>query len=348
MRIGYSYWGFLGSGVLDTPDGSRSYRRPFLDALAAAGHELVLLQANRDLREAGEDLTGSFRWDETGLPELDAVMVEWRWPLPGRNTTDCGRPGHHCDLHRQTELLDHYTHRLGLPTIVWDLDRQLPADDELRRVPTVRVCEFATRPTPGATTLLCPVPDAALDAADPVELARLERTTPLVYVGNQYDRDDEFAAFFAPAATELRHRIVGKWPRTGRWPWLGFSGRCGFAEVEAIHRDAVATVMLLRQRYWQVGHITQRLFEAALAGCVPIMPGHVVDGDQFVPRELVADTGSQVSDIVRAVARMAGSGQHVELIASCLHRLEPMRASRQARVVSRVLAELSATAAASG
>lgn len=52
MRIGYSCWGFLGPGVTDTPDGARSYRRPFLDALAAAGFEVVLLQVNRDLIEA--------------------------------------------------------------------------------------------------------------------------------------------------------------------------------------------------------------------------------------------------------------------------------------------------------
>jgi hypothetical protein len=42
--------------VVDTPDGSRSYRRPFIDGLTAAGHEVVLLQTNRDLVEAGLDL----------------------------------------------------------------------------------------------------------------------------------------------------------------------------------------------------------------------------------------------------------------------------------------------------
>ena len=27
MKIGYSFWGFLGPGVTDTPDGGRSHRR---------------------------------------------------------------------------------------------------------------------------------------------------------------------------------------------------------------------------------------------------------------------------------------------------------------------------------
>lgn len=28
MKIGYSFWGFLGPGITDTPDGGRSHRRP--------------------------------------------------------------------------------------------------------------------------------------------------------------------------------------------------------------------------------------------------------------------------------------------------------------------------------
>src|SRR4051812_30134318 len=43
MRIGYSFWGFLADGVLDTPDGARSYRRPVIDALQRAGNHLVLV-----------------------------------------------------------------------------------------------------------------------------------------------------------------------------------------------------------------------------------------------------------------------------------------------------------------
>ena len=44
MRIGYSCWGFLGPGILDTPDGGRSHRRTLVDGLGALGHQLVLLQ----------------------------------------------------------------------------------------------------------------------------------------------------------------------------------------------------------------------------------------------------------------------------------------------------------------
>ena len=57
MKIGYSMWGFLGSGIVDTPDRSRSYRRPVVDALIAAGNEVVFLQhlyeGKRPFRQLG-------------------------------------------------------------------------------------------------------------------------------------------------------------------------------------------------------------------------------------------------------------------------------------------------------
>ncbi|WP_222844504.1 hypothetical protein [Saccharomonospora sp. CUA-673] len=165
LRIGYSFWGFLGSGVTDTPDGGRSHRRTLMDGLIAAGHQVVFLQANRDLTEAGTDLRETYTWAD-GLPDIDVLVLEWRWPIPGRNTTPCGQPGHTCDLHRQRELLDHYAEQ-GLPTILWDKDQRLPADDHLRRHPSITVAEPALHPSPGAHSLLFPIADEVLDSFDP-------------------------------------------------------------------------------------------------------------------------------------------------------------------------------------
>jgi hypothetical protein len=244
VRIGYSFWGFLGPGILDTPDGGRSHRRTLIDGLIAAGHDIVLLQSNRDLDEAGQDLRRHCRWDG-GLPEIDVLFLEWRWSIPGRNTSPCGSRGHTCDLHRQDELTAHYTLERGTATLLWDKDLQLPTDHSLRTRGNVAVCEPAIHPSPGATSLLFPVADAALDAADPTALAARPRPLPLVYVGNQYDRDDAFDAFFAPAAAQVPHRVAGKWSRTHAWPGLNFTGRCPFTEVEPLYSSALATVLLL-------------------------------------------------------------------------------------------------------
>ncbi|GID29541.1 hypothetical protein [Paractinoplanes brasiliensis] len=340
-QIGYSAWGFLTAGVLDTPDGARAYRRAVIDALQDAGNEIVLLQADRDRWEADVDLDDRYRF-AAGLPELDAVVFEWRWPLPGRNTIDCGTPGHTCDLHRQQELIEHYTTGLATPTVIWDMDRRLPADDPLRARANVRVGEYALRPTPGAITLACPVPDTLLDHADPYRLAAAQRPIPLVYVGNQYGRDDAFDRFFAPAAAQVTHRVAGKWTDTGPWPHVNFTGRCRFNEVADIHRGALATVLLLPERYRTVGHQTSRLFEAVTQGCLPLTPADTVAADRFTPPELHVRDGGEVVEKLHWLQSIAGTPAHQDLIRACLRLLEPYRLSTQIAVLLDTLHALGA------
>jgi hypothetical protein len=342
LRIGYSCWGFLTSGVLDTPDGARSFRRTFIDALHAAGHEVVLVQANRDLVEAGTDLTSAYRFDE-GLPDLDAIVFEWRWPLPGRNTTACGTPGHTCDLHRQQQLLDHYTHDLGLPTVVWDHDLWLPDDDPLRCQANVRVADPALYPSANAITVTSPIPDEALDNADPTALARPPRSLPLVYVGNQYGRDKAFDRWFAPAAAQMVHRVAGKWTNTSAWPHVKFTGRIRFAEVAGLHAQALTTVLLTPERYRTVGAFGTRLFESVTQGCLPLTPADTVGAERLTPTNLHVRDDAELVDRIRWIESIAGTDEHAALIRACLDMLSPYRVSQQADVLLATLHDLAGT-----
>ena len=339
VRLGYSFWGFLGPGITDTPDGGRSHRRPLIDGLTAAGCGIVFLQDNRDLTEASHDLRDCYAW-EAGLPGIDALFLEWRWPVPGRNTTPCGTPGHTCDLHRQDELLARYTTGQQVPTIVWDKDLQLPASSPLRSLPNVTVCEAALAPRPGAVSLLFPVADDDLDRADPAALAAMPRALPLVYIGNQYDRDEAFKAFFAPPAARHGHRVAGKWSRTTDWPNVHFTGRCAFPEVRKLYESALATVLLLPDRYIRAGQMTQRLFEAVLAGCLPVTPATLPFASAFTPSALHAATGVVVANRVTELQHIAGTPRHAELIADCIRRLGIFRLSRQVTTVNRVFRRL--------
>ncbi|MFL1376792.1 hypothetical protein [Nocardiopsis protaetiae] len=336
MRIGYSHWGFLGGGITDTPDGGRSHRRTLLDGLADRGHHIVLLQANRDLAEAGEDFTHQYTWDE-GIPPIDALMLEWRWPIAGRNTTPCGSAGHTCDLHRQRDLIRTYTRGLGLPTLLWDKDLHLAPDDPIRSDPAITVCEAALFPHSGARSLLFPVRDACLDTADPERLAKTRRDLPLVYAGNQYDRDDAFDRYFAPAARHHRHLVAGKWPRTAAWPHVTFVGRRPFAEVESLHRRALTTMLLAPVRYVACGQFTQRLFEAVLTGCLPIGAADMRGVDRVLPADLIAADGAEATRLITHITRIAGTERHAQLIADCLDRLEPFRLSHQVPVIESAL-----------
>ncbi|MGH3754925.1 MAG: hypothetical protein ACRDRP_19950 [Pseudonocardiaceae bacterium] len=337
MRIGYSFWGFLGPGVADTPDGGRSHRRVLVDGLRSRGHDIVFLQPDRDSAEAGLDLSEVYTWD-VGLPEIDVLFLEWRWPIPGRNTTSCGAAGHTCDLHRQQQLLDCYTHARGTSTILWDKDRQLPPDDPLRQTGNVVVCEAALHPTPGAASLLFPVADHALDAADPAALAAASRKLPLAYVGNQYDRDTAFDAFFAPAAATHPHLVAGKWTCTDAWPHVTFIGRVPFTAVAKIYSSTLATVLLLPDRYARVGQMTQRLGEAVLAGCLPLTPATIRGAAQFTPVELHVADAAEVTATLAHLRDIAGTSEHVTLLAGCVRALDLFRLSHQLDVLDRLLA----------
>ncbi|UQA96570.1 hypothetical protein [Streptomyces halobius] len=303
----------------------------------------MFLQADRDRLESGDALGGVYTFD-AGIPDIDALFLEWRWPIEGRNTTACGTGGHTCDLHRQAELLQHYTVRRRTPTVIWDKDRQLREDSIWRRIRNVEVCEAALMPTPGAHRLLFPVDDALLDGADPLALASEDRKTPLGYVGNQYDRDDEFDRFFAPAAARFEHRVGGKWTSTERWPHVTFLGRIPFNAVSRLYRSTLATVLLLPERYAAAGQMTQRIFEAVLAGCLPLAPVGIRHVERIVPEDLVVKTGGQVIRRIDDLQKTAGSRQHAELISECIGRLELFRLSHQVKALESVLKMATAAA----
>jgi hypothetical protein len=308
-----------------------------VDALIASGHDIVFLQPNRDLNEAGTDLTATYIWD-AGLPAVDALFLEWRWPIPGRNTTVCGAVGHTCDLHRQQQLLDHYTLRRATRTVLWDKDQQLPPNDPLRILGNVTVCEPALHPSPGAVSLLFPVADEAIDQADPVTLAAEDRSLPLVYIGNQYDRDTAFTNYFAPAAAHVAHRVAGKWTDTARWPHVNFTGRIPFTEVASTYRASLATVLLAPDRYARSGQFTQRLFEAVLVGCLPFAPASLRSADRVVPPELIVRDASNLVVALTGMKRITAGTAHANLIAQCIERLDPFRLSRQIHTITAVLA----------
>ncbi|MFJ6635808.1 hypothetical protein ACIQMR_31075 [Streptomyces sp. NPDC091376] len=336
MKIGYSFWGFLGNGVTDTPDGGRSHRRPFIDALIAHGHDIVFLQADRDRLEAGEDLGGAYTFDD-GVPHIDALFLEWRWAIPGRNTTMCGSEGHTCDLHRQAQLINHYTVRHQTPTVIWDKDRTLRAESVWRTTSHTRVCEAALAPTHGAHSLLFPVAENLLTQADPVALAAQRRDLVLGYVGNQYDRDEPFDRFFAPAAARVAHLVAGKWTETDRWPHVHFLGRIPFEAAAGVYGRSLATVLMLPERYAAVGQMTQRIFEAVLAGCLPLAPADIRYVNRFVPDELVVRSGRDVIKRLSHLREIAGTQQHADLIAACVDRLRLFGLSKQVDTLESLL-----------
>jgi hypothetical protein len=119
---------------------------------------------------------------------------------------------------------------------------------------------------------------------------------------------------------------------------VSFRGRVPFGEVAEIHGRALATVLLLPDRYAAVGQMTQRLIEAVLAGCLPLTPTSIPGAARFTPRQLHVTGGGDVIDALAWLHRIAGTTEHVELITDCLQALEVFRLSRQLDVLDDLLA----------
>jgi hypothetical protein len=160
----------------------------------------------------------------------------------------------------------------------------------------------------------------------------------LVYVGNQYDRDDHFAKFFACAAPHLRHGVFGKWTRTNDWPAITFHGRVPFANVYPILRGATATPLLSPKRYRAAGQVTQRIFEAVLNGCFPLAPHDIKDIQSLLPEHLVVSEGADIPRMCARLGALRETPEYSAAILDCARRLAPFRASKQYDLFERIMA----------
>ncbi len=331
MRIGYLFRGFLGDIKLDhdgnelsTPDGNATYSWSLEHECNRRGYKLIPLGENLDepaaMRE-GANLFSAFSWQKRArsyermirngwarmsdrqLPELDLVLVEWRWPIPGRNTPDDrGRPGYQNDLDRQREVLTHYSD-LGVPIVVWDLDHKLTFEDmDMWSMAGVGFHVIETATGPRNLTGVCADGSTmfaqAVRVEPPTVVADLLQhdidqrmpTHHLGYVGSRYERDetiDHWIGTIAPRGTH-RAKFWGKWEPADevreRWPGVTFAGRIGVRGFYDAYSRVAAVPLLAKRSYYETGFITPRPWEAILFGSIPVgLAGHL-GIDQYCER----------------------------------------------------------------
>lgn len=307
MRIGYLFRGFLGDVKLDsdlnevsTPDGNATYSWSIEHEANRRGYKLIPLGDNLDEPAAGQygaELFSSFSkekraasyermlrrgWAQLSnrmFPDLDLVLVEWRWPIPGRNTpADKGKPGYQNDLERQKEVLEVYGKR-GTPIILWDLDHKLDFHDEIeleRKCNIVGIIETARLPRHVYYTRTSVEPPTV--TADMLQHDIDERTPShhLGYIGSRYERDETIDKWIGPIAPANTHRVKfwGKWEPDdvvrARWPGVSFAGRIGVRGFKDAYSRVAAVPLLAKQSYYEHGFITPRPWEAIIFGSIPI------------------------------------------------------------------------------
>lgn len=357
LRCGFSFWGFLerpcDSDVVETPDGLRGERHLMVDELLRRGHSVVQLQQRREKKPYSLLVPGACAYsfvddDHEGLPDLSVLFVEWRWRIVGKPTVDWDR---------QVELLDHYS-RVGTPIVVLDTDLKVTAEDE-RRWPAVTVCDPCLAPKeltrPRVRMPFC-------SDFSRVHEAR-QGSVHYRYVGNNYERDDQFQRYYSAPARQLRERwglqttVHGNWltPSPERQhprgvlqahPDVAFVPRLSFRDVHGALNDSIAVCHITKPEYARHGNITMRYLEAIAAGVPALVPaecapmrevgdgcGLLVNGPDDVARKVknladmsAIDRQHLVSMQERVIRTMAdfSPGHRVDMIeAAARKELEP-------------------------
>ena len=304
MRIGYLFRGFLGDVKLgsdfkpvSSPDGNATYSWTIEHECYRRGYKLIPLGPNLDMPAAstlGEQVFSSFSpkkrlrsyermirngWmnlSDKKFPEIDLLLIEWRWSIPGRNTpSDRSSPNFQPDLDRQSEVFEHYA-ALGTPMIIWDLDHKLTAGDELRIAPYASIIE--TSVSPRVITTVRHRVEPPTHTNDLLQFDIVEKTPShhLGYIGSRYERDEVIDRWINPIAPPNSHRVKfwGKWEPDAevraRWPGVKFGKRITAAEFRLAYSSCAVVPLLAKQSYLDCGFMTPRIPEAIIFGSIPV------------------------------------------------------------------------------
>ena len=341
MKIGYSYWGFLGDfkedlqgNSLSTPDGNASYSWSILFEALRRRHQIYLMQIDRDLPafvRHGPENFASFSKDKrlksylaaekTGgedLPELDVLLLEWRFPIPGRNTVDDqDKPEFQPDLLRQAQLLEYYG-KTGTRIIIFDLDHKISEETEMQLIRDFgkRFTIFETSVRPLQTSIprvRVEIPFVIRDLLQHT-LQAVDTKRKLVYIGSRYERDDVIDAWIKPLTDLWPQQIefYGNWTADynfaevkAKWPKVKFMDRITMKDFGKAYGTAVACPLIAKSSYLDTGFITARIWEALLFGTLPLGLSSHTGIRQYLPDELVADDPHDLASIVLSLSRMS-------------------------------------------
>lgn len=355
MKIGYSFWGFLGDHKIkdgkhvSAPDGNATYSWGIINELQLMGHEVLAMQQDRDAegwKIYGEDLFSAFSQLErteayqcmrleslkcnshNGFPDLDLLLIEWRWPIPGRNyQVRSDTPAYQPDLDRQTDLLNFYR-KTKTKIVVWDLDHKLTELDEKWCNPDM-ILETSEKPRGlflKRTSVGFPV--------DLRSLRQFDFETPdpkkkLVYIGNRYERDDVIEEYIAPFSRKFPGEVEfwGGWTNEPNysecmkmWPDISYHGRITTSQFHDVYRNAVAVPLLAKRSYLETGFMSPRIWEALLFGTLPVGLAEMQGIEEYLPDELIAIDTEDLQKIVSELA-IAPFDKRIELREEVLYRV---------------------------
>ncbi len=277
MRVLYSFWGFITplekNSMVNTPDGERGNRVDFVRELQSRDHTVIQLQKMRD-----EEQFPGVEYSPVGFPDGDIVYCEWRWPT----WKNSGNNPQESDYTRQCEVLDHY-HAAGVPIIIHDGDLKMTAEEE-QRWPNAVISDACVNPRMlTRKRISIPWCNYMQRYFSPVEYSY-----NYTYVGNNYERENQFKKYYVDPSTPLRESgiqtyVCGNWlarsperedpgVRITNAPNVAFGPRLAYKDIFSVLNSSITVTHITKDDYTPFGNITGRFFEAIKSGVPALIP----------------------------------------------------------------------------
>lgn len=297
MKLGISYWGFCesfeASREAKTPDGHRYGRPIMVDRMTQRGHEVYALQQRREPTPYP-----GIKYDE-GLPDIDVLFVEWRWPTYKNSGPKKFEP----DLDRQTELLSHYHGKV--PIVIWDCDYKVTHQDE-QMWPNAIIADPAFEPRN-----LTRQRQRLMFWTDWKKLLPVNQTSfEYGYVGNNYERPQAFERYYSHPSAGLRSlgiqtTVHGNWLEVSPerespknlvtfHSTIAFAPRLNFYDSMKRLNSFICTTHITKPEYAQRGFASPRYVENIVSNVPALVPAEFFKPDILGKDWMVSGSGSVV------------------------------------------------------
>lgn len=349
MRCAFSYWGLCQDfkshrfSTVDTPDGNRYGRPIFVKELLKRGHSVIALQRRREEYESfGLSAEQSMSYALNGVldtaqprqqhlaekdvfPDVDIVFLEWRWPTVKNDRTHAQHVAarYEPDLDRQCEIIEYYKDKC--PIIAWDTDLKITPEDE-EQWPELILSDpsFETnRQTRNRVSLPFWTDwNELLPVAEPYQLYS--------FVGNNYERPDEFKKFYFDKSRQMRDEgiqvsMYGNWLQRSieretpeflikEYPNVSFNHRMNFFDSMQMMNRFICTTHVSKPRYYETGFMSPRYLEAIAVGCPGLVPKKFAR-NTILGKEWIVDSGLDVLEKVRKLQALPIS-ERADVVAS--------------------------------
>lgn len=294
--IGYSFWGLLekpeeAHATATTAFAAVGERHLLVDEFLRQGHEVFCLQQRRESKPYP-----GVSYEASEIPEVDVFYLEWRWPQHAQLSADRRNEP---DWDRQVQLLDEYTKR-GTPIIAFDTDLKITPSDE-DRWPTMVIAEPSLnipQVDHGSYSVSMGIDGKYRPARQRIRLPWATDFKPYyetpeysynyIYLGNNYERDDQFRKYYSAPAMRLRRAGIqtiayGNWIERSpsredpaeiisKYDHVSFPGRMSYNAGMKEMSKSICTALLAKNEYYNRGFITSRIYEGILAGIPSLIP----------------------------------------------------------------------------